>query len=108
MALELMLEKNANDYYYEPFKADVYIYAITCFEMLTRKVPFPRWDVNKNRSMIKAGARPRLPTSLPTFLLWLIKQCWDVNVTRRFLEICAKLRHLKGLCMIEDFTSMMI
>jgi len=33
MALELMLDKNANNYYYEQFKVDVYIYAITCFEI---------------------------------------------------------------------------
>jgi hypothetical protein len=27
--------------------------------------------------MIKASARPTLPTSLPKFLLSLIEQCWD-------------------------------
>ncbi len=71
MAFQLMLDKNANNYYYEPFKVDVYIYAISCFEIFIRKVPFPRWDVNKIRNLVKVGARSRLPTSLPTFLLWL-------------------------------------
>jgi serine/threonine protein kinase len=62
---------------YNPFKVDVYSYAIICFEILTRVIQSAKIHVSKIKTMIKASARPTLPTSLPKFLLSLIEQCWD-------------------------------
>jgi hypothetical protein len=58
---------------YNPFKVDVYSYAIICFEILTRVIQFAKIHVSKIKAMIKASTRPTLPTSLPKFLLSLIE-----------------------------------
>jgi hypothetical protein len=58
---------------FNPFKVDVYSYAIICFEILTRVIQFAKIHVSKIKAMIKASTRPTLPTSLPKFLLSLIE-----------------------------------
>ncbi len=58
---------------YNPFKVDVYSYAIICSEILTRVIQFAKIHVSKIKAMIKASTRPTLPTSLPKFLLSLIE-----------------------------------
>jgi hypothetical protein len=62
---------------YNPFKVDVYSYAIICFEILTRVIQFAKIHVSKIKVMTKGSTRPTLPTSLPKFLLSLIEQRWD-------------------------------
>jgi hypothetical protein len=87
-----------------PFKTDVYSFAITCSEILTGKVPFGSIQRNEVRDWIKKGMRPTLPASLPTSLSSLIECCWDTDARMRppFSEICAKLRHVKYLLMSVD------
>jgi serine/threonine protein kinase len=58
---------------YNKFKVDVYHYALICSELLTRVIQFAKIHVSKIKAMIKANARPTLPTSLAKFLLSLIE-----------------------------------
>jgi len=60
-----------------PFKTDVYSFAITCSEILTGEMPF-ECKLSKIRARVKEGMRPP------------------------FSEICAKLRHVKYLLMSVD------
>jgi serine/threonine protein kinase len=87
-----------------PFKTDVYSFAITCSEILTGMVPFADIRRSDIRARTKAGMRPTLPASLPTSLSSLIECCWDTDARMRppFSEICAKLRHVKYLLMSVD------
>ncbi|CAM6045642.1 unnamed protein product [Sphagnum compactum] len=87
-----------------PFKTDVYSFAITCSEILTGRVPFEHIRRSDLRAFVKEGMRPTLPASLPTSLSSLIECCWDTDARRRppFSEICAKLRHVKYLLMSVD------
>jgi hypothetical protein len=87
-----------------PFKTDVYSFAIICSEILTGMVPFANIRHSDMRARIKAGMRPTLPASLPTSLSLLIECCGDTDARMRppFLEICAKLRHVKYLLMSVD------
>ncbi|CAM6071445.1 unnamed protein product [Sphagnum tenellum] len=87
-----------------PFKTDVYSFAITCSEILTGKLPFGSIPRSEVRARIKEGMRPTLPASLPTSLSSLIECCWDTDARMRppFSEICAKLRHVKYLLMSVD------
>ncbi|CAK9259951.1 unnamed protein product [Sphagnum jensenii] len=107
MAPELFGEPDPNECRY-PFKADVYSYAITCFEILTAKFPFEDTASNTEvRRKVKAGERPVLPVTLPMFLSSLIERCWDAEANRRpsFSEICAELRHFQGVIMISDLAT---
>jgi serine/threonine protein kinase len=78
MALELIPNNTSHNMeIYNPFKVDVYSCAIICSKILTRVIQLAKIHVSKIKAMIKASARPTLPTSLPKFLLSLIEQCWD-------------------------------
>lgn len=106
MAPELFEEPDPNKCRY-PFKADVYSYAITCFEILTAKSPFEEASNTEVRRKVMAGERPVLPVTLPMFLSSLIERCWDAEANRRpsFSEICAELRHFQGVIMISDLAT---
>jgi serine/threonine protein kinase len=106
MAPELFEEPDPNQCRY-PFKADVYSYAITCFEILTAKSPFEEASNTEVRGKVMAGERPVLPVTLPMFLSSLIERCWDAEANRRpsFSEICAELRHFQGVIMISDLAT---
>jgi serine/threonine protein kinase len=84
-----------------PLKADVYSFAIVCYEILTGKEPFegekPSDDLYKR--IILEHERPKLPKICPRRLLSLIRRCWDHDPLCRpyFPEICKELRYIKGL-----------
>jgi serine/threonine protein kinase len=83
-----------------PFKADVYSFAIVCYEILTRKRPFEGEKMGDLRQRIKVDRlRPELPERCPTRLASLIQRCWEHNPRERpdFPEICRELRYMKGL-----------
>jgi len=83
-----------------PFKADVYSFALVCYEILTRKQPFEGEKMDGLRERIKVDRlRPELPERCPTRLASLIQRCWEQNVRERpdFPEICRQLRYIKGL-----------
>jgi serine/threonine protein kinase len=83
-----------------PFKADVYSFAIVCYEILTRKPPFEDEKLVVLRQQIGVyRLRPELPERCPTRLASLIQRCWKHNPRERpdFPEICRELRYIKGL-----------
>jgi serine/threonine protein kinase len=83
-----------------PFKADVYSFAIVCYEILTRKPPFEDEKLVVLRQQIRVDRlRPKLPEGCPTRLASLIQRCWKHNPRERpdFPEICRELRYIKGL-----------
>jgi hypothetical protein len=61
-----------------PHKADVWSFAMVCFEILTRKVPF---EDEKNTQLFHRitvdGLRPILPDECPRRLVSLIQRCWE-------------------------------
>ncbi|CAK9223418.1 unnamed protein product [Sphagnum troendelagicum] len=85
------------------YAADVYSYAITCYEILTGKLPFKaELDPCELKFQIKfQHVRPNLPDSLPPYLVTLIKRSWNRDARKRptFSHICTELRHLKAVLM---------
>ncbi|KAH9569015.1 hypothetical protein CY35_03G109800 [Sphagnum magellanicum] len=93
-----------------PFKADVYSFALVCYEILTRKQPFEAEQWVGLRQRIKVDRlRPELPERCPTRLASLIQRCWEHNPCERpdFAEICRELRYIKGLLLTGDKTSLL-
>ncbi|GAV63544.1 DUF1221 domain-containing protein/Pkinase_Tyr domain-containing protein [Cephalotus follicularis] len=79
-------------------KADVYSFAMVCFELLTGKVPFEdghlQGDLSRN---ITAGVRPLFPFPSPKCIVNLTKKCWKTDPNQRpsFSSICRILRYIK-------------
>jgi len=83
-----------------PHKADVWSFAMVCFEILTRKVPFKgELQTRLFHSITVDGLRPVLPDECPRRLVSLIQRCWEYDSCERpdFTEICNELRYIKGL-----------
>jgi serine/threonine protein kinase len=83
-----------------PFKADVYSFALVCYEILTGKEPFEDEKMTDLYKLVTLErARPELPKICPNRLVSLIRQCWDHDPLYRpdFPEICKELRYIKGL-----------
>lgn len=76
-------------------KADVYSFAVVCYEILTGQQP---WMIGDQKS--HTGWRPSWPPAarVPLYLSSYIERCWDTEPTKRpcFAQICRTLRHLKG------------
>ncbi|KAH9549219.1 hypothetical protein CY35_10G007700 [Sphagnum magellanicum] len=93
-----------------PKKADVYSFGLICFAVLIGEpTPFPVDQLLKPtvfKDRVRGGERPQLPPDCPSELSNLIQQCWDGNPDERpnFQEICTKLRHIKGLLLIEGLS----
>jgi serine/threonine protein kinase len=85
------------------YAADVYSYAITCYEILTGRLPYKaKLDPCELKFQIKfKNLRPHLPDSLPPYLVTLIKRSWNSDARKRptFSHICTDLRHLKAVLM---------
>jgi serine/threonine protein kinase len=85
------------------YAADVYSYAITCYEILTGKLPFKKGsDLCDLKLAIKfRNLRPHLPDSLPPYLVTLVERSWNSDARKRptFSHICTELRHLKAVLM---------
>jgi hypothetical protein len=83
-----------------PFKADVYSFAIVCYEILTGKEPFEDERMSDlYKRVVLEHARPELPEICPIRLVSFIRRCWDRDPLSRpdFPEICKELRYIKGL-----------
>lgn len=80
-------------------KADVYSFAIICFQLLSGKVPFEddHLQGEKMSKNIRAGTRPLFPAAAPKFLTSLTKKCWQPDPSQRpsFSSICRVLRYAK-------------
>jgi serine/threonine protein kinase len=84
-----------------PFKAEVYSFALVCYEILTGKRPFEgerMGELLKKRITIDR-LRPELPEQCPTRLASLIQRYREHDPRERpdFPEICRELRYIKGL-----------
>ena len=77
--------------------AEVYCFAMTCYEVLTGKFPFEEELADVTVSSVKAGLRPHLPAHLNSGLVELIRQCWHTNPKLRptFSEICENLDRIQ-------------
>ncbi|KAG0586010.1 hypothetical protein KC19_2G056300 [Ceratodon purpureus] len=69
-------------------EADVYAYGMTCYEILTGKIPFgdhSLWDY----SIVLNGGRPEVPKYVEDWMDDLLSMCWEYNPSKRpsFLEI---------------------
>lgn len=80
-----------------PFKSDVYSFAMVCYEILTGNTPFPTTRQADVWDKVLAGHRPDLPVECPEELSNLITKCWSAEASIRpdFGDICVALRHLK-------------
>uniref|UniRef100_A0A453F2L2 Protein kinase domain-containing protein n=2 Tax=Aegilops tauschii subsp. strangulata TaxID=200361 RepID=A0A453F2L2_AEGTS len=80
-------------------KADVYSFAMICFELLTGKVPFEdnHLQGDKTSKNIRAGERPLFPFQTPKYLTALTKRCWHADPEQRpgFSSVCRVLRYVK-------------
>ncbi|XP_004963555.3 uncharacterized protein LOC101774845 [Setaria italica] len=86
-------------------KADVYSFAMVCFELLTGKIPFEDnhlqgEHMSKN---IRAGERPLFPFQAPKYLTSLTKRCWHGDPAQRpaFASICRVLRYVKRFLVLN-------
>jgi hypothetical protein len=85
----------ANNY---QWPADVYSFAMTCYEILTGRIPFEGVPNTKIYKGIVAGDRPSLEEySMPPVLKDLIQRCWATDPQERpnFAEICKTLWQCK-------------
>ncbi|XP_020087923.1 uncharacterized protein LOC109709946 [Ananas comosus] len=86
-------------------KADVYSFAMICFELLTGKVPFEDEHLqgDKTSRNIRAGVRPLFPFPSPKYLTNLTKKCWQADPSQRpsFSAICRVLRYMKRFLILN-------
>ncbi|XP_010545236.1 PREDICTED: mitogen-activated protein kinase kinase kinase 7-like [Tarenaya hassleriana] len=86
-------------------KADVYSFAMVCFELITGKVPFEDGHLqgDKMTKNIRMGERPLFPFPSPKYLVSLIKRCWHSDPSQRptFSSICRILRYIKKFLVVN-------
>jgi serine/threonine protein kinase len=78
--------------------ADVYSFAMTCYEVLTGQLPFQGQLRPKEYGKVIAGLRPKLPKELNSRLKGLIESCWhnDPNMRPVFENICVVLNNIRS------------
>ncbi|KAG0558632.1 hypothetical protein KC19_10G042400 [Ceratodon purpureus] len=87
---------------YDLKAADVYSFAMTCYEVLSGEVPLADEDRNLGQTAVKLavirdGLRPTLPADLNSDLKQLIEECWVGKPEKRpnFSSICEKLQTIQ-------------
>lgn len=91
------------------YKADVYSFAMVCYEILTGKLPIDHFGkLTGLRDRLIKGERPNLPRSCPLALSNYIKRCWHGTAMERpaFKEICTVLRYFKSCIACGDLQSL--
>jgi len=63
-------------------EADVYSYAMTCYEIWTGHIPFEGYNTNDFEHVLN-GVRPALPDFVAAWVKDLIQRCWHQNPTER-------------------------
>lgn len=63
-------------------KADVYSFAMTCYEVLTGCVPF-EGQLMTNYDFVLSGHRPVLPDYVDDTIRSLLLRCWDADPSKR-------------------------
>jgi serine/threonine protein kinase len=69
------------------FKGDVYAFSILAFAIFSARTPFP--DAANPAELIRKGARPEIPDTIPNIYATLIQQCWaqDPDARPTFEEV---------------------
>ncbi|KAG0563846.1 hypothetical protein KC19_8G064000 [Ceratodon purpureus] len=69
-------------------KTDVYSYAMTCYEIVTGRIPFEGRSPS-NYNIVLSGQRPKLPNDLDSRVKELIMRCWHQDPIQRptFTEV---------------------
>jgi len=66
------------------FPADVYSFALVCYVLLSRRLPFDDCTpLQAAMSVARSDSRPKLPANLPKNIADLIQQCWNKDPARR-------------------------
>ena len=69
-------------------KADIYSYGMTCYEILTGKLPFEGHPID-DFDLVLNGHRPKIPEHVDDWVRQLLTRCWEANRKARpsFREI---------------------
>ena len=80
------------------YKADVYSYAIICWEVVARAKPWDEMSQYNIMRMVERGDRPRIPSWCPVALQELMGKCWAPDPLDRpsFHGITAFLESVSG------------
>lgn len=84
-------------------RADVFSFAILCFEILAERTPECFLCTPKEYySRVTNNVRPSLPECCPTLLLRCIERCWHIEPSRRpsFVDITKVLVYMKSAMMV--------
>jgi len=79
-------------------KTDSWMFGVTCWEMLTKNIPFPELDLIASALAIVKGDRLVIPETCPPKLAELMKACWTTNPDLRpnFQEIYNSLEKMEA------------
>ena len=64
-------------------KSDAYAYAMTCYEILTGKIPLEEHEYRSYEVILRDGKRPELPQGMDQWLRHLIQNCWHQDPSQR-------------------------
>jgi hypothetical protein len=64
------------------FAADIYSYGMTCYEIITGRIPFEGHS-STEYDVVLNGERPELPCDVPHWVRELIYDCWNPDPSRR-------------------------
>lgn len=94
--LAAVRDKNYNNPSTFTEKADVYSFAMTCYEILTGCMPFEALKSNEY-DVVLSGQRPQLPHPMNSRVTELLCRCWHSNPSERprFEEIVLTLETIK-------------
>ncbi|KAG0565857.1 hypothetical protein KC19_7G018300 [Ceratodon purpureus] len=68
-------------------QVDVYSYVMTCYEVITGRVPFENQRCEESCDVVLCGGRPSLPKDICPELKIIMRKCWHKDPCRR-LGIC--------------------
>ena len=64
------------------FEADIYSYGMTCYEIVTGRIPFEGYSLEQYDAVLN-GERPELPLDLDPILREIITNCWHPDPSQR-------------------------
>jgi len=75
-------------------KTDSWSFGIVCWEILTRKEPYPDLDYVNTISFVLLGKRLDIPSDVPPTVASMLKRCWDGDPNvRPSLQECFNVLH---------------